>query len=429
MGSVLIIIMILVEVTFLVWGFRGKSRHQKEKEITRAGVFTLVTVLLIVGVLKGMVRYGLFLVILLIQLVVAGIQIYRHKEKSFTPAKSIGIFLGNSILYICCLFPAVMFPQYTEPKVTGNHVVETKEFTWVDESRVETFTDTGEHRAVTVKIWYPADEGKYPLVLFSHGAFGVIDSNTSTFTELASNGYVVASIGHPYHSMFVKDTSGKITTADPKFIQSVYADNGTSDPEGEERVYHRSQEWMELRTADANFVLDQILSGAANAAEQPFSDIDTDKIGMFGHSMGGATAVNMGRQRDDIDAVIDLEGTMFGEYTGFENGTETFCEEPYTVPILDVNSRMIDDQIQKYGAAYVNVYMGEHADDYHYAVVEDAGHLNFTDLPLVSPILAHMIGAGDVDARTCIEHVNELVLNFFNYYLKGQTDAVIGSTY
>ncbi|MBQ5851909.1 MAG: hypothetical protein IIW54_14020, partial [Lachnospiraceae bacterium] len=31
----------------------------------------------------------------------------------------------------------------------------------------------------------------FPLVVFSHGAFGYYESNTSTYMELASNGYVV----------------------------------------------------------------------------------------------------------------------------------------------------------------------------------------------------------------------------------------------
>jgi predicted dienelactone hydrolase len=37
------------------------------------------------------------------------------------------------------------------------------------------------------------------VVVFSHGAFGVRNSNTTTFLELASRGFIVASIDHPYH--------------------------------------------------------------------------------------------------------------------------------------------------------------------------------------------------------------------------------------
>lgn len=51
--------------------------------------------------------------------------------------------------------------------------------------------------------------------------------------------------------------------------------------------------------------------------------VDEDKIGLMGHSMGGASSVQLGRERDDIDAVIDLEGTMAGEYVGkHQEGTK-----------------------------------------------------------------------------------------------------------
>lgn len=321
------------------------------------------------------------------------------------------------------LLRMILFPPYRQPPVTGSLDVKVTEFTWVDENRVETFTDTGENRSLTVKFWYPEKEGVYPLVVFSHGAFGVIDSNYSTCMELASNGYVAVSVAHPYHAMFVKDVSGKITLADSEFIKSVYDANEADSPEGRERTYLKCKEWMALRTADENFVLDTILKKVKEGEDGPFALIDPDKIGLFGHSMGGASSVALGRERNDIAAVIDLEGTMLGEYVGFEDGEEIFNEEPYPVPLLDVNSVRVHEETQALaleGISYVNFYVGKNAVDYREVTFRDAGHLNFTDLPLFSPILAKMLGVGKVDARTCIENVNEVVLSWFDYYLKGK---------
>lgn len=318
-----------------------------------------------------------------------------------------------------------LFPSYEAPAGTGKYAVKTETFTWEDESRVETFTDTGENRALTVKIWYPdIDKGKYPLVVFSHGAFGIIDSNYSTCTELASKGYVVASIAHPYHAMFVEDVNGKMTFVDMDFMQQVYADNGADTAEAERKVYEFSLEWMELRAADMNFVLDTILE-KAEEKEGEFAMVDTERIGLFGHSMGGATAVELGRERSDIDAVIDLEGTMAGEYMGFENGYELYDSEPYPVPLLDVNSGAVREQLEVTAAEhpkweYVNDYVGRNALDYREVIFNDAGHLNFTDLPLFSPPLAGVLGVGEVDAEECIKNMNEMVCCFFDYYLKGE---------
>lgn len=343
-----------------------------------------------------------------------------------------------AVILLAVLFKVILFPPYSGLPVTGSYTVETKEFTWVDESRTETFTDTGENRELTVKFWYPKEEGSYPLVVFSHGAFGIIDSNYSICMELASNGYVVASIGHPYHAMFVKNVDGRTTYADMDFVKSVFAGSGTYDPETERQAYENSLEWMALRTADENFVLDTVLGKARQGESAPFSLIDTDKIGLFGHSMGGASSVQLGRERTDIDAVIDLEGTMLGEYTGFENGMEVYNEEPYPVPVLDVyGTRVLDaaseiaDEVSEQFPdwQYVNFYLGEHAVDYMGVEFHNTGHMNYTDLPMFSPVLAKLFGVGDVDAETCIKNVNRVVLNWFDYYLKGKKELDIQSEY
>lgn len=360
----------------------------------------------------------------------------KCKSRMKRPVKVLLIFLLIAVA-VGILFKFIMFPPYDAPAVSGNHKVLIKEYTWVDENRVEAFTDSGENRELTVKFWYPEEDGSYPLVIFSHGAFGVIDSNYSTCMELASNGYVVASIGHTYHAMYVKNVKGKVFLADKEFMQSVFVGNGGYDPELERQVYENSLAWMELRTGDENFVLDTILEKANKGEEDPFCLIDADKIGLMGHSMGGASSVALGRERTDIDAVIDLEGTMLGEYTGFENGIEIYNKEPYPVPVLDVFGTRLYDEIkmpedfeEKHPDwQYVNFYVGEHAADYMAVAFRDTGHLNFTDLPLASPLLAKLMGVGEVDAKSCMENVNAIVLEWFDHYLKGNSKLDIELEY
>lgn len=340
------------------------------------------------------------------------------------------IILGVMVAVLAVAFFLLriwLFPSYEEPEATGSYTVKTKVFTWEDESRRETFTDTGENRILTIKFWYPEKEGNYPLVVFSHGAFGVIDSNHSTYMDLASNGYVVASIGHTYHAVFVEDVNGKITIGDMDFVQQVYGENGADAGEAEKRVYEFGKEWMGIRTGDINFVLNIILNKAGKKEEEPFTLVDVEKIGLFGHSMGGAAVVQIGRERRDIDAVLNLEGTMSGEYVGFddEKGYEIYNENPYPVPLVDINSKAVRDQIaqlsEEYpGWEYVNDYVGRNAVDYREVVFADAGHMNFTDLPMLSPVLAGMLGVGEVDPKECITNVNEVVRTFFDYYLKSK---------
>ncbi|MNW20977.1 hypothetical protein D3C71_2216380 [compost metagenome] len=50
--------------------------------------------------------------------------------------------------------------------------------------------------------------------------------------------------------------------------------------------------------------------------------------------------------------------------------------------------------------------------------------MSLTDLPLFSPILATMmpVGKAVIDKYYCIENMNRLVLQFFDYTLKGIGD-------
>lgn len=427
----LIGILTVSELFFLIWNLKEHTRHEKIRLYVRLGGALLLLFGLLTGILEGLSRYGLLLLILCIQAGLSFLFLSKREARPVKTGRSLGRFLGNMCLYTMALFSAIMFPQYKEPQVTGIHQVVEKEYTWVDESRTETFSDTGENRSVTVKIWYPAEEGTYPLVIFSHGAFGILDSNYSTCKELASNGYVAVSIAHPYHALFVKDTTGKMTMIDNGFLQEITSGNGTDTPEHNEEVYLRSQKWMAVRTGDMNFVLDTLLEKQKSGEEGPFCKINPDKIGLFGHSLGGATAVSLGRQRTDIDAVIDLEGTMLGEYTGCEDGIYIYNPEPYPIPVLDVNSRAVYDEASSdtLSQEYVNYYMGKNAVDFHEVIFEDAAHLNFTDLPLVSPILAGMLGTGKVNARECIENMNEMVLHYFDYYLKDSGTWTIPEVY
>lgn len=444
-----LILLVLAELSLCILSIAGKRSIRKEKCYVRAGALVLLAAGCLTGILQWGIRYYAVAILLLVQLLYGLIQCRKDWTGKTDNAgradnvrnigragntdstgntgrtgngKKIVLLAGNSFLYFLALIPALMFPEFTPPEVTGQYGVETAEYTWTDTERIETFTDTGEYREVTVKFWYPEESGKYPLVVFSHGAFGVIDSNISACTELASNGYVVASIGHPYHSMYLNNTEGKVTMADSAFIQSIYDVNAN---DSEEYSFRESRKWMALRTGDGNFVLDTILARAEEDTDALFSLIDTDKIGLFGHSMGGATCVELGRQRTDIDAVIDLEGTMFGEYTGVSDGLGIFRQDPYEIPLLDVYSEEIFLLAEALPEnAYANLYMGRNAKCYDYVIFKGAGHLNFTDLPLVSPVLAGLLGTGSVDARTCIEDVNKMVLNFFDHYLKGKPDAM-----
>ena len=120
------------------------------------------------------------------------------------------------------LLPAIIFPQYKEPKASGSYDVATATYTYTDNIRVDPYSKDGQKRFVNVQFWYPKNTNeKGPLILFSHGSYGVRISNESTYRNLASNGYIVCSLDHPYQSFFTQSIDGTTTLVNSSYIKLI----------------------------------------------------------------------------------------------------------------------------------------------------------------------------------------------------------------
>ncbi|MBR4733917.1 MAG: hypothetical protein IK081_14240 [Lachnospiraceae bacterium] len=489
MGAILFIILASLELGLCVWTLAKHKEEEKwvKNRLLVTGVqWGVIAFLLLLPIGNKGLRLGGCFVILGIRLLIDVIRFVKKRKQGAaatkqgthmmaegtpvteqgTPAKREGQLRGKGktilaavtgcIVIAVSLFPAFAFTGYQSLPVTGAYEVGMVSAILTDETRLESFETDGSHREVPIYVFYPKKQGEekgagddlpdgsFPLVLFSHGAFGFYGSNLSTYEELASHGYVVISMDHPYHSFFTKDTAGKMVLVDRNFMQSVMTNGNAEDGEiPEEEIFQASRDWMNLRIADVNFVLDEIgktkgildqnwyvgKDADAQVLIQILSKIDHDKIGMMGHSLGGATSVTIGRTRGDVKAVIDLDGTMLGEELSCEDGQYQYYEEAYPVPLLMLSNENHHEDFQQYGTLYVNGLVLANAKDASYTYFKGSGHMNFTDLPLFSPFLASLLGTGDVDAKECIQTVNELTLQFFDHYLKGQGEFQIQESY
>jgi dienelactone hydrolase len=355
----------------------------------------------------------------------------ERKEKIYKKRYVIMATVRRTFLFTFAVIPAIIFPQFKPIEATGNLAIKTVSYTWSDTSRKEIYSDQGVDRKVTVQFWYPDNTDnneKYPLLVFSHGSFGFRGSNLSTFENLVSRGYVVCSIDHTNYAFFTKQTDGSMVLADMEFINNAMAvENGEYD---ELKTYQLTQEWLNYRLADANFVLDEILDRVKrNNVDEVYQTINSDKIGLFGHSIGGAMAAELGRDREDIDAAIVVDGTMLGEEIDFEDGKAVLNSEPYPIPLLNIYNEEHYREAAKEGNTYPNTAAALNAVDAKDVVVKGSGHLNFTDLPMFSPFLAGLLGTGEVDSRYCIETMNQVILDYFDYYLKDAKELNLRADY
>ena len=459
MGLLFLILFVLLEIEFVVLTitkWREKSKFLRNRVIVTVIEFLVLLLMVLFPVTYMKWRFVCALALLGVRVVFAGIRfLVKGKKVQGGVKKSARIVCcGLSVLFMACsLVPAFLFANYNGLEVSGEYEMKECSAILVDSRRVDEFENDGSNREVPVHFYYPEAEGEFPLVVFSHGAFGYYQSNFSTYAELASNGYVVAALDHPHHAFFTKDSSGKVIIVDMKFITDA-VELSNAEKMSENEAFLLSQNWMKLRTEDVNLVLDTIkVDKESNSLsinwvtdnnleiQDVISKIETGKIGLMGHSMGGATAVALGRERDDIDAVIDLDGSMFGEIKSVKNGECEYINVPYKVPLLDFRKESDYNEMKRLrnngtykdsysdGFAYANNHTVENAENAKSVVFKDAGHMNFTDLPMFSPFLSSLLGTGEADSEEFMYTVNGVILNWFDYYLKGEESLNIKATY
>lgn len=435
MGTLVLFVTLFIEISLAIYCIATKQIHLKLRNWVRIAIFIAFILLTFSSVIVWDFSWALLAILLFILAVIGTISLIRNKAntKEYKSSRIIGKAILMTLALIFALVPALVFPQYKLPKVTGEYEVATATYTYTDENRIEEFNNTGENRFVNVQFWYPDHaDGTYPLLVFSHGAYGIKESNTSTYIELASHGYVVVSIDHPYHSFYTVSDNGSLTLIDSAYYRE-FSDANKDGIYTVEQLYEITQKWMKLRTDDMNFVIETIIEKSQNDAEASvYHYINKDKIGVFGHSMGGAASVYLGRERHDVSAVVNIDGPYFSElvYNPESDDLEASGEE-YTTPILNLYSDDVWRQLNKSSAYAANSLAHDTFKESYNVHFQGAKHLSLTDLPLFSPMFANMLQGGKaaIDPYYCIETENELILKFFDYALKGIGSFTAAGTY
>jgi dienelactone hydrolase len=450
MLTVLEMLIILVNIPVLVWALLPVKRVPRFLDfMPLAAVIFLILHLFIDNEPMRLRMIPLYIFTMTLFLITIK-RIFRHNpdQPKRRILAAVGRLFGILVLTLSVLVPTVLLPFYSLPEPTGNFNVGTVVSDFTDKGRVETFSkEDGVPRKIAVQFWYPADktgpkpqydisgapvstsQPNYPVLIFSHGAFGVRNSNTSTFKELASQGYIVASIDHTYHSFYTSFADGKTVPISTQFLNEVTKVEEDSLPI--EENFEITQNWLKVRTADIELVLNSLKSGELGAEGTVLrGHMDLTNIGLFGHSLGGAAAAELGREREDVKAAIVIDGTMIGDITGVSSdNTETITEERFTKPLMLMYGSLFQEPEAKATAYRPNIKAFNKATNAAYSLsIKDSGHLNFTDLPRISPFLSKKLGIGTIDSLECIKMVNAYSMAFFDKHLKGQPSALLEGT-
>lgn len=373
----------------------------------------------------------------------------------------------------------VLWPVMRLPAPTGPHPVGS---TWIfvrDTSRVERFsTQPGAKREFPVRIWYPAPAGvkgpmapyaearemtlggfiptlvmeharlirthsmldvpvavgTWPVLIFSHGYTSYAAQNTVQMEELASRGYVVASITHPGEAAWAALPSGRGIPYDPapmkamqqeversqkpgfdpkRALDSTLVALAVPDPVARRASFramiHMTPEPLRSQSVtqwalDTKALLDRLEGQHAAPGDSLFRGrLDLRHLGVFGMSYGGATAGEFCRLDQRCRAAINIDGTPFGG----------IVDDTLRVPLLIMGS----EDAHAMHAPLLDLVQAPA----FLLKVPATSHIGLSDYSLQGPLLAWIGMTGRLDPARREAIMTDYVVGFFEKYLMGRS--------
>lgn len=333
----------------------------------------------------------------------------------------------------------VLVPVPSLPAPSGPHAVGTRVFRWVDASRGEEATSApDDRRNVIVQAWYPADSarprpripyidglgrlppfvsllpraamtyygsidthasrdvapatGRWPVIVFSPGYGAPRALYTGSVADLASRGFVVLAVDHPYESAVTELADGRLATTIER------ADSADHD-----RTRYMARQ-LAVRAADVRHVVDR--ATAAGALGALSGHLDTTRIAVVGHSFGGATAALAAADDARVTAAANVDGTPYGHLP------ERRLPRPF---LLIESDRAGTRHSSRYLEGNQRLLSNRRAAAYRFEI-RRANHYGFTDAPL---LLAwptrHLLGwwlGGTRDAADVQRTTTEILVAF-----------------
>lgn len=254
-------------------------------------------------------------------------------------------------------------------------------------------------------------QGSYPVVIMRAGASAEVASYSTLAEDLASHGYVVVGFDAPYRTHVVVFPDGRVMRRVPE-----------NDPElclgmtGQERarcVERLQRAW----TADTAFVLDRLERLNGQDASGKFTGrLDITRVGVFGHSFGGATALQFCHEDRRCKAGIDVDGAPHGSVI------QAGIDRPFMFLLSD-HSRESDPESRQIMANIQSIYDRLPVDGRVRVAIRNSNHFLFSDDGVLRSrivlLTLRMLGLVGIDGRRQLAVAAYCVHSFFDACLKG----------
>ncbi len=262
-------------------------------------------------------------------------------------------------------------------------------------------------------------ERSYPVVVMRGGASAGVMNYTTLAEDLASHGYVVVGIDAPYRTGQIVFPDGRVITRTPE--------NNPEALQGSKEQAARLDKLFSQWISDIGFVLDRLAQLNASDPSGKFNGhLDLTRVGIFGHSWGGAQAVQFCRDDSRCKAAIDIDGAPYGSVV--QSGS------PKPLMFLlsdhrgesDIESREVMANIQ-------SIYDRLPENGRVRLMIHGANHNTFSDdtALLKSRImrgLLRIFGRLRIDATRQLALTTYCVHSFLDQHLKGAVDPGLNAS-
>lgn len=252
----------------------------------------------------------------------------------------------------------------------------------------------------------PLQNIDFPVLIFSPGFGGSRIIYTALLENLASRGWIIIAVDHTYDSVVVEFPDGRNIS----WIPALMDDFPTQMP-GE----------INVRVADVEFVARNLHNSSVLSQIPGLVDFDgnikplhTDRIGIFGHSLGGATAAQAVSTSTKFPCGVNIDGGIYGPVTTLGTNKPFLQIEAANHNLTDTTTA----EFYKHVTGFKRDYL-----------VDGTVHLSFTDFSVLRELLgndvipetmSNLTQFGSIEGKRLMDVETRLMDEFFGVWLKGK---------
>lgn len=271
-----------------------------------------------------------------------------------------------------------------------------RDFMWRDLSRV--YAHSLEAPAVA------AAQQRYPVLLMRAGLAAEIANYASLAEDLASHGYIVVGFDAPYRSTLVVFPDGRVVARTSENNADLVS--GIQQTQLATRLV---QAW----SADMSFAFDQLQQLNASDPSGRFTNhLDLTNVGVFGHSLGGAAALQFCHDHKQCRAGVDIDGAPLG------SAVTDGVKQPFLFLLSD-HGREPKSETAPVEADLHSIYDRIRDDQRLWIKIRGGGHFGFVDLTPIPLGIAHLLNVVPMSGNRQIEITRHCLRTFFDVYLNG----------